>query len=119
MTAAPPSHRRFRRFGQTRAWSSARAHDSQRKVLYCNNALPPYATKLLRIDAPVAGDIVANFEAWKTARCERWSVYHGWTPYPMGQMEIMATGDWDAIDPEKVDEVQANMLATYERFHAK
>jgi len=34
-------------------------------------------------------------------------------------MEIMATGDWDGIGPEDVINVQANMLATYERFHAK
>ena len=78
-----------------------------------------FATKLLRIDAPVTGDIVADFEAWKTARAEIWSVCHGWPPYPSGHMEIMATGDWDGIGPEDVINVQANMLATYERFHAK
>lgn len=48
-----------------------------------------------------------------------WSVCHGWTPYSGAQAEILATGDWDGIDPGEVVEVQANMLATYERFHAK
>ena len=63
-------------------------------MLYYANAFPQYATKLLRIDAPVTGDTVADWEAWKTARCEMWGVRHGWTPYPMGKMEIRlpATG---------------------------
>ncbi len=88
-------------------------------MLYYANALPQYATKLLRIDAPVTADIVADFEAWKTGRCEMWFVRDGWTPYPLGKLEIMATGDWDPIDPDQVVEVQAHMLVTYESFHAK
>jgi hypothetical protein len=90
-----------------RAWLRCQpvlAHNSSRilllaglQMLYNANALPEYATKLLRIDAPVTGDMVADFEAWKAGRCEMWSVHHGWTPYPMGKMEIMATGDWDSV----------------------
>ncbi len=75
-------------------------------MLYYADLLPQFATKLLRIDAP-GGD----FEAWKTGRCERWSVRDGWTPYPSGTMEIMATGDWDGIDPDEVVLVMANMIA--------
>jgi hypothetical protein len=83
---------------------------------YYANALPQYATKLMRIDAPVTGDIVADWEAWKMARTERWSVRDGWTPYPDGKMQLMATGDWDWIDPDEVTNVQANMLAIHERL---
>jgi hypothetical protein len=88
-------------------------------MLFYANGLPQFATKLLRIDAPVTGDIVADFAAWKTADAEVWHVRDGWTPYPSGQMEVGATGDWDAIDPDEVLDVQANMQANYERFHTK
>ena len=74
------------------------------------NALPQYATKLLPIDAPVTGDVAADFEAWTMGSAQRWSVCDGWTPYPMGKTQI---------DPAEVGEAQANMLATYERFPAQ
>jgi hypothetical protein len=88
-------------------------------MLYYANALPQFATKLLRIDTAVTGDIVTDFEAWKTGRAETWSVRDGWTRYSGAQAEILGTGDWDGIDPGEVAEVQAHMLATHDRFHAK
>lgn len=87
-------------------------------MLYYANALPQHATKLLRIEAPVTGDRVADWEAWKSGRCEMWHPRDGWTPYPGGKMQIMATGDWDGINPEDVVVVQANMLAERERYAA-
>jgi hypothetical protein len=82
-------------------------------MLYYADALPPYATKLLRIDAPATDDIVDDWEAWKDGKCERWHPRHGWRPYCGGKMEIMATGDWDQIDPDEVVQVQANAVAAY------
>lgn len=87
-------------------------------MLYYADAIPQYATKLLRIDAAVTGDTVADFEVWKTGKCERWHPRHGWRSYPSGKMEIMATGDWDGISPEDVVVVQANMLAEREWYAA-
>lgn len=84
---------------------------------YYANALPQYATKLLRIDAPVTGDMVADFEAWTRAKAETWSVRHGWTPYVGAQAEILGTGDWDAIGSDDVVDVQANMLAAHEKYY--
>jgi len=88
-------------------------------MLYYADALPQYATKLLRLDAPVTGDIVADWEAWKTAKAEMWQPHTGWRPYSGAQAEIVATGDWDPISPDEVVEVQANMLVTYKSFRTK
>jgi hypothetical protein len=88
-------------------------------MLYYADALPQYATKLLRLDAPVTGDIVADWEAWKTAKAEMWQPHTGWRPYSGAQAEILATGDWDPISPDEVVEVQANMLVTYKSFRTK
>jgi hypothetical protein len=46
---------------------------------YYADALPQFATKLLRIDAPVTGDLVADFKAWCSGKAETWSVRHGWS----------------------------------------
>jgi hypothetical protein len=59
-------------------------------MLYYADALPQYATKLLRLDAPVTGDIVADWEAWKTAKAEMWQPHTGWRPYSGAQAEILA-----------------------------
>lgn len=87
-------------------------------MLYYADAMPKFATKLLRIDAPVTGDRVADWEAWKRARAEMWQPETGWGPYSGAQAEILGTGDWDAINREDVAVVQANMLAERERYAA-
>jgi hypothetical protein len=87
-------------------------------MLYYANALPPYATKLLRLDAPVTGDSAVDWEAWKSARAEIWQPHTGWTRYSGAQAQILGTGDWDGINPEEVAVVQANMLAERERYAA-
>jgi hypothetical protein len=86
---------------------------------YYANALPRFATKLLRIDAPVTGDRVADWEAWKRAKSEMWQPETGWRPYSGAQAEILATGDWDPIDADEVVVVQANMIVTDEWYAAK
>jgi hypothetical protein len=88
-------------------------------MLYYADALPKYATKLLRLDAPVTGDSAADWEAWKTARAEMWQPQTGWTRYSGAQAEILGTGDWDRIDPDEVVVVQANMIVTDEWYAAK
>jgi hypothetical protein len=67
-------------------------------MLYYADLLPQFATKLLRLD-------------WETGKAERWSVRDDWTPYSGAKAEILATGDWDPIDPDEVVLVQANMIA--------
>jgi hypothetical protein len=88
-------------------------------MLYYADALPQYATKLLRLDAPVTGDRVADWEAWKGAKAEMWQPDAGWRPYSGAQAEILGTGDWDGIDPDEVVVVQANMIVTDEWYAAK
>ena len=88
-------------------------------MLYYADALPKYATKLLRLDAPVTGDSAADWEAWKTARAEMWQPQTGWTRYSGAQAEILGTGDWDGIDAEEVVVVQANMIVADEWYAAK
>jgi len=88
-------------------------------MLYYANALPQYATKLLRLDPPVTGDSAADWEAWKTARAEMWQPQTGWTRYSGAQAEILGTGDWDGIDAEEVVVVQANMIVADEWYAAK
>jgi hypothetical protein len=77
-----------------------------RTLLYYSDALPPFARKLLRLD-------------WETGRGEMWSVRDGWTRYSGAKAEILATGDWDPIDPDEVVLVQANMIATDALYAAK
>ena len=88
-------------------------------MLYYANALPQYATKLLRLDPPVTGDSAADWEAWKSAKAEMWQPETGWTRYSGAQAEILGTGDWDRIDPDEVVVVQANMIVTDEWYAAK
>ena len=88
-------------------------------MLYYANALPQYATKLLRLDPPVTGDSAADWEAWKSAKAEMWQPETGWTRYSGAQAEILGTGDWDRIDPDEVVVVQANMIVADEWYAAK
>jgi hypothetical protein len=88
-------------------------------MLYYANALPQYATKLLRLDPPVTGDSAADWEAWKSAKAEMWQPETGWTRYSGAQAEILGTGDWDGIDAEEVVVVQANMIVADEWYAAK
>lgn len=89
-------------------------------MFYYANLLPQYATRLLRIDAPVTGDRDADWEAWKRTPAEVWSPDDGWCRYHGGaQAQILGTGDWDQIDPQDVVVVQANMIVAAELYASK
>ena len=69
---------------------------NEERWLYYADALPEYATKLVRIDV---GD----------SKAERYTARNGWVDADGVQSEVKWTGDWDPIWDDDVDTVIANI----------
>ena len=69
---------------------------NEERWLYYGDALPEYATKLVRIDV---GD----------TKAERYTAHNGWVDANGIQSEVKWTGDWDPIWDDDVDTVIANI----------
>jgi len=69
---------------------------TEERWLYYADALPEYATKLVRIDV---GDGMA----------ERYTARNGWVDADGVQSEVKWTGDWDPISADDIDTVIANI----------
>ena len=80
-------------------------------MLHYANGGPRSATGLLRVDAPKDGD----YDTWRSARGQRWSVTDGWFDYPRAYEVILWAGAYFLIDDSQVPKIQHQMAQMVSR----